>query len=159
MVAQLPRQAGAVFVAICLCWATAGSLYYAPHSLSYFNEIAGGPDNGAEHLVDSNLDWGQDLFFLKKWYDAHPQARPFYLVYFGAMDPRCVGIEFVLPVAGASLKKPGSTRSARRCLKVTNTQFQMAEVDYRLYGSMKPLALKLRPKVRHTNSDIRSSFL
>src|SRR6266446_178506 len=97
MAAHLSKLVGPAFVAICLCWTTMSSLYYIPHSLSYFNEIAGGPENGAEHLVDSNLDWGQDLFFLKTWYDAHPEARPFYLVYFGAMDPRCVGIHFVLP--------------------------------------------------------------
>jgi len=44
--------------------------------MSYFNEIAGGPDNGHAHLVDSNIDWGQDVFFLKKWMDEHPEARP-----------------------------------------------------------------------------------
>src|SRR6266446_270885 len=104
MVANLPRKAGAVFVATCLCWTMASSLYYTPHSLSYFNEIAGGPENGADHLVDSNLDWGQDLFFLKKWYDAHSQARPFYLVYFGAIDPRWVGIDFILPDSADMLK-------------------------------------------------------
>ena len=33
----------------------------APHPLSFFNVLAGGPSAGRELLVDSNLDWGQDL--------------------------------------------------------------------------------------------------
>ena len=28
--------------------------------------ICAGPRNGPRHLLDSNIDWGQDLFFLKK---------------------------------------------------------------------------------------------
>ncbi|MCI0739270.1 MAG: hypothetical protein L0Y72_09525 [Gemmataceae bacterium] len=91
------NHCGRILVAGCLCWAIGSSLYYYPHSLSYFNEIAGGPENGAEHLVDSNLDWGQDLFFLKKWYDAHPEARPFYLIYFGKFDPTAVGLQYGIP--------------------------------------------------------------
>ncbi|MBL8115236.1 MAG: glycosyltransferase family 39 protein, partial [Acidobacteria bacterium] len=33
----------------------------APHPLSFFNALAGGPAAGRTLLVDSNLDWGQDL--------------------------------------------------------------------------------------------------
>ena len=47
--------------------------------------------------MDSNIAWGQDLYFLKRWYDEHPDARPFHLAYFGLIDPRLVGIEFTVP--------------------------------------------------------------
>src|SRR5439155_22186730 len=60
----------------------ASSLAVFPHSLSYFNELAGGPENGPAHLLDANIDWGQDLLELKRWSDAHPAARPFHLAYF-----------------------------------------------------------------------------
>lgn len=80
--------------------AAVSSLAVYPHSLSYFNEPAGGPSRGSEHLVDSNIDWGQDLLYLKKWYADHPHARPFHLAYFGYVDPRVVGIEFTLPPYG-----------------------------------------------------------
>ena len=80
-----------------LAWAVASSLLVYPHSLSYFNESVGGPANGSEHLVDSNIDWGQDLFFLRDWLKAHPEARPLGLAYFGGFDPRVAGIEFTLP--------------------------------------------------------------
>lgn len=39
----------------------AASLSIFPNYLTYFNWLAGGPANGYRHLVDSSLDWGQDL--------------------------------------------------------------------------------------------------
>jgi hypothetical protein len=78
-------------------WSAGSSLWYFPYSLSYFNELAGGPSRGAEHLLHSNLDWGQDLLHLKRWFDKHPAARPIHLACFGVVDPRLAGIEFELP--------------------------------------------------------------
>jgi hypothetical protein len=63
-----------------------------PHDLAYFNEFAGGPRNGYRSLVDSNLDWGQDLKGLKSWLDAHEVRDPIWLSYFGIADPRYYGI-------------------------------------------------------------------
>lgn len=39
----------------------------APNYLAYFNEIAGGKQNGAKHLIDSNLDWDQNMKSLAKY--------------------------------------------------------------------------------------------
>jgi len=78
-------------------WFLGSSLAVYPHSMSYFNEAAGGPEHGSEHLIDSNIDWGQDLLFLKTWLDQHPEARPLGLAYYNLIDPRSVGIEFELP--------------------------------------------------------------
>jgi 4-amino-4-deoxy-L-arabinose transferase-like glycosyltransferase len=80
-----------------LVWSVASSLSVYPHSISYFNELAGGPRGGHNHLLHSNIDWGQDLLYLKAWYDEHPEARPFNLAYYGYTDPRIAGIEFTLP--------------------------------------------------------------
>ncbi len=68
-----------------------------PHGLSYFHELAGGPKAGYRHLCDSNIDWGQDLLYLKRWCDAHPEASPLHLVYFGCVDPLQAGLKFDLP--------------------------------------------------------------
>jgi len=65
-----------VVVTVALTWSLCSSLFIYPHSVSYFNEIAGGPSGGHRFLLDSNLDWGQDLFYLKSWYDDHPDATP-----------------------------------------------------------------------------------
>ena len=59
-----------------LAWSVTSSLWVYPHSLSYFNELVGGPKNGYWHLVSSNIEWGQDLLYLKRWLDAHPEAVP-----------------------------------------------------------------------------------
>lgn len=75
-----------------------------PHTLSYFNEAAGGPERGHTHLLLSNSDWGQDLLALKHWLGRHPEARPLGLAVFHFIDPRILGIEFRLPPFG-----PGST--------------------------------------------------
>jgi hypothetical protein len=80
-----------------LLWSVASSLSIYPHSLSYFNELAGGPTRGHEHLLDSNIDWGQDLCDLKRWVDEHPESRPMRVAYFGMFDPRVLDPGFTRP--------------------------------------------------------------
>jgi Dolichyl-phosphate-mannose-protein mannosyltransferase len=83
-------------VAILLLWQVSESFAVRPNYLAYFNQIAGGPRNGYQHLVDSSLDWGQDLPALKWWVDRHssaPMAKPLYLAYFGSADPKSEGID------------------------------------------------------------------
>lgn len=60
----------------------------APHFLTYFNQLAGGPRSGHRHLVDSNLDWGQGLVALRRWLDARGIDEPIHLCYFGVAAPR-----------------------------------------------------------------------
>jgi hypothetical protein len=38
-----------------------------PHYLSYFNELIGNRINAYKYLADSNLDWGQNNYFLEKF--------------------------------------------------------------------------------------------
>lgn len=45
-------------------WAILTVIFVYPSFLVYFNEIAGGPNNGYKWVVDSNLDWGQDILRL-----------------------------------------------------------------------------------------------
>lgn len=63
-----------------------------PHYLAYFNELAGGPRNGYKRLVDSNLDWGQDLKRLAEWARKNNIQDPINLCYFGMADPRYHGV-------------------------------------------------------------------
>ncbi len=70
-----PRMPGVLVVAL-LTWSVTSSLWIYPHSMSYFNELVGGPTNGDKHLLNSNLDWGQDVFYLKRWREEHPEAEP-----------------------------------------------------------------------------------
>jgi hypothetical protein len=96
--------------AAALAWSIGSSLWVYPHSLSYFNELVGGPTGGPNHLIHSNVDWGQDLLKLKHWLDKHPEARPLKLAYFGYFDPKYVGIEYTapeLPLTDGELKRGG----------------------------------------------------
>ncbi len=86
-----------LLIAACSMWCVAAGSYSHPHSMSNFNEVVGGSAHGDEHLVDSNIDWGQDLLFLKSWLVAHPGARPIGLAYYNILSPKLVGIDFELP--------------------------------------------------------------
>ena len=88
-----PLNWRAIPVGALLAWHAAESARIAPHYLAYFNELAGGPANGHRHLVDSSLDWGQDLPGLKSWVDANVgPGEAVYLAYFGNGEPSYYGI-------------------------------------------------------------------
>jgi hypothetical protein len=74
-----------------------------PDGISFFNIPSGGPQNGLRYLVDSNLDWGQDLPDLAEWIRAN-NAHHVRLFYFGTDKPsRLMGddeIEMKLPPWG-----------------------------------------------------------
>ena len=72
------------------------SLRYQPEHLAYFNELAGGPVGGAAHLLDSNLDWGQDLLELKHYVEKQPDRR-WCIAYFGSVPPGELGLKYDLP--------------------------------------------------------------
>lgn len=59
-------------------WYVFSSVNIYPDYLAYFNEIAGGPDNGYKRLDDSNIDWGQDLKRLAKYQKSNPDLRVVY---------------------------------------------------------------------------------
>ena len=64
-----------------------------PHYISFFNVAGGGPANGYRILVDSNVDWGQDLLRLQSWMDAH-NVKTINLSWFGTADPTYYGIDY-----------------------------------------------------------------
>ncbi|QDT96595.1 ArnT family glycosyltransferase [Gimesia aquarii] len=72
------------------------SLRYAPDHLAYFNELSGSPENGAQHLIDSNLDWGQDLYLLKQYVDNNA-LDDIGVAYFGTIPPSSQDINYHLP--------------------------------------------------------------
>lgn len=64
-----------------------------PDYLAFFNELAGGPGRGPEYLVDSNIDWGQDVKKLGLWLDAHGGKRRARVYYFGNAQMHYYGID------------------------------------------------------------------
>ena len=102
---ELHHRTVACMAATALCWSVVSSLWVYPHSLSYFNELVGGPRRGHAHLLNSNIGWGQDLFYLRDWLRDHPEARPLHLASFGWVDPRLAGIEFTIPPVGPAFRE------------------------------------------------------
>jgi hypothetical protein len=96
----IKRPVIATLASILLAWSIFSSLWIYPHSISYFNELAAmlptpneprslqepegtpfivsllnsGSRHGGRHLLDSNIDWGQDVFYLEKWCLQHPEV-------------------------------------------------------------------------------------
>jgi hypothetical protein len=91
-VAEVQSHRARGLVVILAGWSVLSSALVFPHSLAYFNEAAGGPSHGDAHLIDSNLDWGQDLLRFKRWLDAHGEARPLHLAYEHLVDYRLAGL-------------------------------------------------------------------
>jgi hypothetical protein len=97
-------------IGLALVATAASTLHVHPHYLAYFNTISGGPDRGADHLIDSNLDWGQDLVNLRLWLEKNAPGERVGLAYFGQINPRVFdkrgeGFDWFLPPP-----EPGSMR-------------------------------------------------
>jgi hypothetical protein len=70
--------------------ATTLSLY--PHYLTFFNALSGGPQRGYNYLVDSNLDWGQNLWQLRDRMRANDVSHVSY-AHFSPARPSAYGID------------------------------------------------------------------
>jgi hypothetical protein len=75
----------------CLAWLALGTLLVSPNYLAFFNELAGGPARGYRYLVDSNLDWGQNLWQLREWMRANGVEQVYY-AHFSPARPEVYGI-------------------------------------------------------------------
>jgi 4-amino-4-deoxy-L-arabinose transferase-like glycosyltransferase len=104
-VARLAAPPRRVLRAVCaalVIWLAVGTVRVIPHYLTYFNAVAGGPDDGYRFLADSNTDWGQGLKAL-----AETQRRgdlgPVKLSMFTFLDPAIYGVRYepIAPMAGA----------------------------------------------------------
>ena len=57
-----------------------------PHYLAYFNGLVR-PGHAYRHLIDSSLDWGQDLPGVRRYIEAHRLGGPIFLAYYGFASP------------------------------------------------------------------------
>lgn len=83
------RAAAAAGLLFCL----AGCLLSWPDYIAYFNLPSGGGRNGHAYLLDSNLDWGQDLLALRDFMASRGIASVD-LAYAGRVDPAVYGIRY-----------------------------------------------------------------
>jgi hypothetical protein len=76
-------------------WLAVSTAAIYPHFLAYFNSIGGGPQNGWRILVDSNIDWGQDLKGLRGWMERE-EVECVRLSWFGSARPEAYAITYDL---------------------------------------------------------------
>ncbi len=79
---RLPRT----LAALAFLWvvSSVGGAY--PGYLAYYNELVGGKTGGKRIALDSNFDWGVDLYRLALWAQERPE-EPIYTLYFGRIRP------------------------------------------------------------------------
>jgi hypothetical protein len=86
-----PRLRLAVGVAV--LWLFVNALAVWPDYIAYFNLLSGGPSNGHTYLLDSNLDWGQDLTTLREYMDRE-RIEEVDLAYAGRVKPEMYGVRY-----------------------------------------------------------------
>ncbi|MCP4537066.1 MAG: glycosyltransferase family 39 protein [Chloroflexi bacterium] len=79
------------FYALLIYYLTS-TLRLFPHYLPYFNLLAGGPAGGYRYLVDSNLDWGQNMWQLRDWMAENDVEKVSY-AHFSPDRPQVYGIQ------------------------------------------------------------------
>ncbi len=129
------RAASWAAVAVALAGDVAAVASIHPHYLAYFNAASGGPDRGSAHLIDSNLDWGQDLVTLDRWLRANHPGRRVGLAYFGQINPTLLklqggGFDWFLPPARAGTFRampPGGTHLIGPARELTPGLYAVSE--------------------------------
>jgi Dolichyl-phosphate-mannose-protein mannosyltransferase len=119
------RLAMTIFAGSMVCWQITESALLRPDYLAYFNQTAGGPKNGYKHLVDSSLDWGQDLPALREWLSQHSDhlgTGPVYLAYFGTALPQWYGIDAKLLPFDRSAPNLARLEPGTYCISATSLQ-------------------------------------
>ena len=84
---------GARIATVLFVWLVIETFWIAPHFLAYFNPIGGGPENGWKIIADSNIDWGQDLKYVRD-YVARARLTDFKLSWFGTAPPAAYGLVY-----------------------------------------------------------------
>jgi hypothetical protein len=69
------------------------SLSYYPHSQTYFNLLIGQSRNAPDFLLGSNIDWGQNTYYLINWIKKHPDCTPLYVDY-DLLYPQSIAKQF-----------------------------------------------------------------
>ena len=88
-----------------------------PDYIAYFNGFVR-PATAYRHLVDSSLDWGQDLPAVRQYIEAHPGQGPFSLSYFGSASPAAYGVRASVTNCASPSEEPAGS------LPVMTTDFE-----------------------------------
>lgn len=132
--------------AVCVFSLIATTLTTAPRFISFFNIIAGGAHNGHHHMIHSNLDWGQGLYYLKDWLREQKIDKPIHLAYHGLFDPADIGIDYVPAICGPNWTRQASLHNETSDLWVISVNYLAGDrwrlsphCDYREFLKKTPI--------------------
>jgi hypothetical protein len=133
------RPTRRVLLVALFAWQAVSVLRVHPSYLAYFNEAAGGPDGGWIYVLDSNLDWGQDLKRLARFVEQRDIAE-IHLDYFGSADPAYY-------LKGKQRGGSGCLEPQKGWIAVSATVYQGApwnpQCDYRRWLPLEKLVAKV----------------
>jgi hypothetical protein len=137
------------------------SLFAWPNYLAFFNQFVGGSRNGYRYLVDSSLDWGQDLPGLHQWLEKNvpsPSSTPVYLSYFGTGDPKFYGINALLLPGFFDLNSPQTfpLQHGIYCLSATMLQGVYSRFPRPWTPADETLRGQLREEINRWNSTLNN---
>lgn len=144
---QPNRPWPAAVAAFALVWSVVSTLSVYPHTMTYFNELAGGPRNGHRCLLGTSFSWAQDYFYLKDWVRAHPEVDSPYVHLARSISLERLGIRSRgLPppfrsIAGKTADPSGSSIGPVPGWHVMDIQRILEPSgDYRYYLEFEPVA-------------------
>jgi hypothetical protein len=134
------RQARRVVLAVALLFQGFEVASIHPHYLAFFNTFSGGPENGPRYLLDSNIDWGQDLKNLRAFLKAIGWQQPICVCYFGNANMTYYGIPYqYLPVTREVAKREDLDCLAAISVTPLNDVYAVPG-SYDWLRSLKPMA-------------------
>jgi len=130
-------------VGVLLAWLVIDSLSIAPSHLAYFNQLVN-RDRDYEALVDSNLDWGQDLVALRDW-QQRTGVNDLNMAYYGTARPEAYGLHanllpsFTLDEFGPEVDgfNAYALRPGRYAISATSLQLGTLYSRWKLYEAFK----------------------
>jgi hypothetical protein len=130
-------------VGLLLLWLVVDVLSIAPSHIAYFNQLVS-RNTDYEALVDSNLDWGQDLVALREWQQRNA-VNDLKLAYYGTARPEAYGVRasllpsFTLNEFGPEVDgfNAYALRPGRYAISATSLQLGTLYSRWRLYEAFK----------------------
>ncbi len=88
---RLPKSVTRLLIGAAAVLLPIDVLSIGPDHIAYFNQLVGQHDQAFNYLVDSNLDWGQDLIALRDWITAN-HIDTIHLAYYGTARPSAYNV-------------------------------------------------------------------
>jgi hypothetical protein len=149
------RQTAVGLVLLLILWQVVGSLRRFPNQEAFFNELAGDWYNWSNLLVDSNLDWGEDLPALRRVMD-ELGIEQVNLAYFGKAVPEIYGVHYQ-PLYGYLRFVDGNELSAYNPYTPQPGWYAISATSLRL-GLQQADSLDLYAYFRNRRPDARAGY-